>query len=73
MNIEELPPKVQFMFCTVMMAALRAKEENLSEEKFCEFCKGCYESVGLSDPNDLQETLVQFMMKDMLKYLKPKR
>jgi hypothetical protein len=67
MNIENLPPRVQFMFCTVMMAAIRAKEENLSETKFCEFCKGCYESVGLSDPDVLKNILTDFMMKDLFR------
>lgn len=70
MNIEELPPQVQYLFCTIMMAAIKAKREKFTEKMFCEFCKGCYESAGLSDLDDLEKTLTGFMMKDMLGELK---
>lgn len=68
-NFDELPSDARFAFMAIMQVALRVKDMGMSQDQFLEFCKGCWESIELNDPDKLQAILMNSMMEDAKQFL----
>ncbi len=65
MDLENLPPQIQFAFISMLKSAIDFKEMGENEKKFLEFAKGIWETMEMSDLQDLKEIIVSKMQKDL--------
>lgn len=69
-NGKSLPPEATFLYMTLTQAALKAREMGFDKTFFVEFTSEIWESMLLSDPEELRKTLTGFMMKDIVDMMK---
>ena len=70
MDIENLPPKLQFVFMAMMQSAIHFKEMDKDKEFYLEFAKEIWNSMELSDFDYLKETIMGKMRKDIEPHVK---
>ena len=65
MELEDLPPDIQFSFIAIMQSAILFKEQDRDEKEFLNFCKGIWESMELTDLETLKDIISGKMRKDV--------
>jgi hypothetical protein len=70
MDIENLPPKIQFVFIAMMQSAIELKEMDKDKEFYLDFAKEIWESMELSDFDYLKEVIMGKMRKDIESHVK---
>lgn len=69
MDIDDLPPKVQFCFLAMLKSAIAFKEMKKDKEFFLGFSEEIWNSMELSDLDYLNETIEGKMKKDIQPYV----
>jgi hypothetical protein len=65
MDLENLPPQIQFAFISMLKSAIDFKESGKKEKDFLQFAKGIWETMEMSDLKDLKEIIIGKMRKDL--------
>ena len=65
MNLDDLPPEIGFLFITIGHAAVSAYNQGMSQEQFCEFCKGMWETMEMNGPEGFGSIIEEKMMSDI--------
>ena len=70
LDLENLPPKLQFVFIAMMKSAISFKEMGKDKEFFIEFAKEMWVSIEMTDLDELKEIINGKMRKDLEPYVK---
>jgi hypothetical protein len=62
--------KSKFLFISSLKTAVILEKEGFNKKKYLEWCSEIWESMKFIDPNELEDTLKQFMEKDVSDLLK---
>lgn len=71
MKIEELPPKIRFLFMTIGQAAIKANDSGFGEEQFVEFCKEMWKTMEINGVDKFFKILNDMMISDLDSKLGP--
>ena len=69
MDLENLPPKIQFAYLAMTRLAINFKEMGHKKEFFLSFCDEIWNSMELSDVEYLKSVLDEKMEKDITTHL----
>jgi len=70
MDIEGLPPKLQFVFMAMMKSAISFKEMERDKEFFLNFAQEIWDSMEMSNFEELKEIIDGKMRQDIQPYVK---
>jgi len=70
MNLDELPPEVQFAYLAATKTAIQFKKMGLDKKFFIGFCEEIWNSMEMTDLNTLSDAIQSKMKKDVDKHLK---
>lgn len=65
MDIDDMPPGVKFVFIAMLQSAITFKEMEKDKKFFVSFAEEIWETMQLSDLEDLKETLQGYMKKEI--------
>ena len=66
---QELPPEAIFLYVCLTQGALKVHELGRDKKYFLKFAGEIWDSMLLSDPDTLKQTLMEYVAQDIQKYL----